>query len=279
MSLRGGRKPDAAISGRQLRIRRRPSHVTAASCEIATAPAEPRNDKLGSAFFPCHCEEGASPTWRPERAARGSALGVQSRRTRPHRGKAIGENATAFPRLPRRFAPRNDTSGSAVVYQRPPTVELPCTGRSLRSRWRLCRLTDAACPLRVMSALQGGNTYGTNSLAQCHQVCHCEEAAGRRGNLAVPEWITGKPRRKRNCLPEIAPQGHFLALRAQGATAPLGLAMTRPEAFRILHFSVFRIPSFPCRSPQHTTDSLAKLSTFHFRFSTLSHSLLFGIFI
>ena len=30
---------------------------------------------------------------------------------------------------------------------------------------------------------------------------------------------------------------------------------------------------------QHTTDSLAKLSTFHFRFSTLSHSLLFGIFI
>ena len=33
--------------------------------------------------------------------------------------------------------------------------------------------------------------------------------AKRRGNLAVPEWITGKPRRKRNCLPEIA-------------TAPLG---------------------------------------------------------
>ena len=54
---------------------------------------------------------GRRPTWRPERAARGSALGVQSRRTRPHRGKAIGENATAFPRLPRRFAPRNDTSG------------------------------------------------------------------------------------------------------------------------------------------------------------------------
>ena len=46
--------------------------------------------------------------------------------------------------------------------------------------------------------------------------------AKRRGNLAVPEWITGKPRRKRNCLPEIAPQGHFLALRAQGATAPSG---------------------------------------------------------
>ena len=44
-------------------------------CEIATAPAEPRNDKSDSllhpegrndkpesAFLPCHCEEGASPT-------------------------------------------------------------------------------------------------------------------------------------------------------------------------------------------------------------------------
>ena len=151
------------------------------------------------------------PTWRPEREARGSALGVQSRSTRLHRGKVTGEIATAFPRLPRRFAPRNDTSGSAVVYQRPPTVELPCTGRSLRSRWRLCRLTDAACPLRVMSALQGGNTYGTNSLAQCHQVCHCEEAAGRRGNLAVPDQITGKPSAKtqlpsRDCTPRALPR-------------------------------------------------------------------------
>ena len=50
---------------------------------------------------------------------------------------------------------------------------------------------------------------------------------GGRGNLAVPGGIIGKPRRKRNCLPEIAPQGHFLALRAQGATSAVGLlAMT-----------------------------------------------------
>ncbi len=34
-------------------------------------------------------------------------------------------------------------------------------------------------------------------------------------------------RQNRNCLPEIAPQGHFLALRAQGATSASGLlAMT-----------------------------------------------------
>ena len=61
---------------------------------------------------------GQRPTW-------------QSRGTRPNCGKAIGENATASPRLPRRFAPRNDTSGEREVHQRPPTVELLPTGRSL----------------------------------------------------------------------------------------------------------------------------------------------------
>ena len=49
------------------------------------------------------------------------------------------------------------------------------------------------------------------------QTCH-SRGAKRRGNLAEPGWIAGYSRRKRNCLPEIAPQGHFLALRAQGAT-------------------------------------------------------------
>ena len=36
------------------------------------------------------------------------------------------------------------------------------------------------------------------------------------------------------CLPEIAPQGHFLALRAQGATAPLGPRNDKPLAFTVL---------------------------------------------
>ena len=40
-------------------------------------------------------------------------------------------------------------------------------------------------------------------------------------------------RQNRNCLPEIAPQGHFLALRAQGATSASGLlAMTNLLALR-----------------------------------------------
>ena len=42
---------------------------------------------------------GRRPTW-------------QSRSTRPDHRKAIGESAAAFPRLPRRFAPRNDKSGN-----------------------------------------------------------------------------------------------------------------------------------------------------------------------
>ena len=42
-----------------------------------------------------------------------------------------------------------------------------------------------------------------SSTAQCSQICHCEEAIGRRGNLAVPGRITGRPRRKRSWLQEI----------------------------------------------------------------------------
>ena len=38
--------------------------------------------------------------------------------------------------------------------------------------------------------MQSGNLCGTHSAARGLQVCHCEEAVGRRGNLgkALPEW-------------------------------------------------------------------------------------------
>ena len=79
---------------------------------------------------------GRRPTWRPERAARGSALGVQSRRIRPHRGKAIGKNATAFPRLPRRFAPRNDTSGGYCGAPAPSSGLIPLCKALNERRYR-----------------------------------------------------------------------------------------------------------------------------------------------
>ena len=36
------------------------------------------------------------------------------------------------------------------------------------------------------------------------KVCHCEEAGGRRGNLAETSWTTGRPRRIRSLVREIA---------------------------------------------------------------------------
>ena len=97
---------------------------------------------------------GRRPTWRPERAARGSALGVQPRRTRPHRGKAIGENATAFPRLPRRFAPRNDTSGGCGGAPELSSGLMPLckavTDRRYRRNWSV-RFIDALYELQVPS--------------------------------------------------------------------------------------------------------------------------------
>ena len=54
-------------------------------------------------------------TWRPERETRGSALGVQSRRTRPDNRVVIGEIATAFPRL----HPKGTSSRFALRAPRP----------------------------------------------------------------------------------------------------------------------------------------------------------------
>ena len=157
--------------------------VPLAGCERPAGWQYLRHKFIGAMPSSLSLRGGRRPTW-------------QSRSTRPDHRKAIGENATAFPRLPRRFAPRNDTSGSAVVHQRPPTVELPCTGRSLRSRWRLCRLTDAACPLRVVSALCGEIKLYKGTGAPLHHPDVSFRGAKRRGNLAGQWRITGKPSAK-----------------------------------------------------------------------------------
>ena len=64
-------------------------------------------------------------------------------------------------------------------------------------------------------------------------MCHSEERSDV-GISQYPFGSQGNLRRKRNCLHEIAPQGHFLALRAQGATAPLGPRNDKPLAFTVL---------------------------------------------
>ena len=57
------------------------------------------------------------------------AVAISGRQLRFRRGFPVIHSGTA--RLPRRFAPRNDTSGEREVHQRPPAVELLPTGRSL----------------------------------------------------------------------------------------------------------------------------------------------------
>ena len=64
--------------------------------------------------------------------------------------------------------------------------------RSLRSRWRLCRLTDAACPLRVVSALYGTMQRQEGAGAPPHHPDVSLRGAKRRGNLAEPDRTTGK---------------------------------------------------------------------------------------
>ena len=64
-------------------------------------------------------------------------------------------------------------------------------------------------------------------------MCHSEERSDV-GISQYPFGSQGNLRRKRNCLHEIAPQGHFLELRAQGATAPLGPRNDKPLAFTVL---------------------------------------------
>ena len=56
-------------------------------------------------------------------------VAISGRQLRFRRGLPVIQLCTA--RLPRRFAPRNDTSGSAAVHQCPPAVEWLCTRRSL----------------------------------------------------------------------------------------------------------------------------------------------------
>ena len=101
-------------------------------------------------------------------------------------------------RAPRRFAPRNDTSG-----------------------W--CR--GAPAPLRGLMLLHKAVTDRRYS------------QTWRRVRSAMA--CTGC-----KCLPEIAPQGHFLALRAQGATAPLG---PRNDNSKPLHVRRCRSTTCDCQ--------------------------------
>ena len=170
-----------AISGRQSRFRREcpvirlgtarlprrfaPRNDTSGEREVHQRPPTvellPTRRSLSAATGPvgggCHfngslcesfvqCREGHAPPlqWRVPRNGGWYGTAVPSRDCTPR----------ALPRASRsgrhgRFAPRNDTSGEREVHQRPPTVELLPTGRSLSAATGPvgggCHFNDSLC--------------------------------------------------------------------------------------------------------------------------------------
>ena len=125
---------------------------------------------------------GQRPTW-------------QSRSSRLHRGKVTGEIATAFPRLPRRFAPRNDTSGGYCGAPAPSSGLIPLCkalnerryrrNRSVRFYRHLVR-TGSAFPRLPRRFAPRNDTSGQHSHGNgaAHRIGGTT-AASRTG-LAVP---------------------------------------------------------------------------------------------
>ena len=102
------------------------------------------------------------------------AVAISGRQLRFRRGFPVIHSGTA--RLPRRFAPRNDTSGE-------------CGGAPAPS-------SGLMTPYKALTNCRYTPYFGAYRLTTADT--------------------------SRRCFPEIAPQGHFLALRAQGAMAPSG---------------------------------------------------------
>ncbi len=106
------------------------------------------------------------------------AVAISGRQLRFRRGFPVIHSGTA--RLPRRFAPRNDTSGE-------------CGGAPAPS-------SGLMTPYKALTDCRYTPYFGAYRLTTADT--------------------------SRRCFPEIAPQGHFLALRAQGATSACGLLAT-----------------------------------------------------
>ena len=163
---------------------------------------------------------GQRPTW-------------QSRSSRLHRGKVTGEIATAFPRLPRRFAPRNDTSGGYCGAPAPSSGLIPLCkalnerryrrNRSVRFYRHLVR-TGSAFPRLPRRFAPRNDTSGRHSDGNgaAHRIGGTT-AASRTG-LAVPA-PTGPVRIERrlvqigNAFPRLPRPLWGLAMTRQGSAA------------------------------------------------------------
>ena len=89
------------------------------------------------------------------------------------------------------------------VDQNAPT-DCVCSGVPCAAVGGFAALRMRRAPMRVVTALYRAIQPREGTGAPLYHPDVSSRGAKRRGNLAVPEWIIGKPRRKRNCLPEIA---------------------------------------------------------------------------
>ena len=86
------------------------------------------------------------------------------------------------------------------------------------------------CLPEIATAPSGPRNDKSGAITVLSSTCaSCQRAAG--SGMPLP-YNGGCD--QRDCLPEIAPQGHFLALRAQGATAPSGPRNDKSGAITVL---------------------------------------------
>ena len=176
---------------------------------------------------------GQRPTWRPEREARGSALGVQSRSSRLHRGKVTGEIATAFPRLPRpRWGLAMTRQGSAAmgtVRRTASAVLLPLRGRA-----------GHAPPLQGQCGLNGGWYKSAMPSRDCHVASLL--AMTRQGSTAM-----GTVRRTELAVLLPLRGRAWLSPPLQGQCGLNGGRRMIHSSFFSLPYSLFLISSIPLR--------------------------------
>ena len=157
------------------------------------------------------------------------------------------------------LGPRNDKSESFTPQN--------AYRKSCQSAWR-----SASALYRGIKPQEG------TGAPRAPLTCHCEE----RSDVAISQYPAASwesYRRKRNCLPEIAPQGHFLALRAQGATAPLGPRNDKAGGFP--HSSFFSLQDSFISVPLPCNTRLTALQNFPLSIFDFPRSpiLFFSVFL
>ena len=127
----------------------------------------------------------AKTAMAPDLSLRGrfAPVAISGRQLRFRRECPVIRPGTA--RLPRRFAPRNDTSGGAVVHQCPPAAEFSCTRRSLSAAtdaigWYIL---STACTVRRCSAGRGmpGPYHGVSEIKGARKIKGSSELINKSG--------------------------------------------------------------------------------------------------